>query len=59
MRSIASLWSGGGNNDYVPDPTGSNWQESGWKYGSVQNHDSDELMQNGILISGDKFDIIH
>ena len=28
-----------------------------WKYGHPQNHDSEELMQNGIFFTGDKFDV--
>ena len=39
----------GGNNEDVPHPTGSNWQ-SLWKYGHLQNHGLEELMQNGIFL---------
>ena len=32
-------------------------QIESWKYGHPQNHELEELMQNGIFFAGDDFDI--
>ena len=32
-------------------------QIESWKYGHPQNHELEELMQNGIFFAGDEFDI--